>query len=168
MSPADQLKQRLRSIHDVPVQDGAYLEERWCPPAVAALLFHCGVEMRPRGIRQIPGPPLQCTMNAFNNASAHPGSAPFFGLGVYDDRQSGEVYWWPHCWVVCRDGLLLDSAALATQPHYIGVPWGVSLLKAVGEAHPVYPMLIRRPFMNLCMPPLDFLEPRPISVGGES
>ncbi|MBU6481494.1 MAG: hypothetical protein KGS09_13230 [Nitrospirae bacterium] len=144
----EQLKQRLTAICDVPVQDGSYLEERWCPPSVAELLFHCGIEMNPTDIRHMPGPPLQCTTNAFNNASQHPGSMPFFGLGVYDALDSDAVYWWPHCWVVLPDGTLVDSANLSKTPHYLGVPWTTSLLYAVTQDHPLHPMLVRRPFMN--------------------
>lgn len=151
LSPIEQLKQRLRTIHEAGFQNARYLQEYWCPPTVALLLFQEGQEMRPARIQHTPGyEPLQCFSNALLNWLKAPAtSLPYVGLAVYGNHQPTQQneIWWPHCWVMCDDGTLLDSAELSPTPHYVGVPLGSALFRAVEGGpieHPIFTVLAKR------------------------
>lgn len=166
LAPIDHLKRRLYSIHQAGFQSLDYLERVWCPPRVAALLCHEGRELRPAKIIYTPGfPPLHCLSNALQNFMQDPEHrVPYIGLAVYgnhaDTQLLHDTIWWPHCWVMCRDGsasetsgVLLDSAELSPTPHYVGVPFGPSLYRAVEETkeHPIYELLgTRLGLWHLC------------------
>src|ERR1700682_4610492 len=155
LNAIDQLTHRLYSIHPAGFQSHTYLEQVWCPPRIAALLYHEGQELHPTGIEYAPGfPPLHCLSKALQNFMQHPEDrVPYFGLAVYgnhdpatQERPLQKTIWWPHYWVMCGDGKLLDTAELSPTPHYVGLPFGPALYRAVEatKEHPIYHLLETR------------------------
>lgn len=132
----DQLHSRLFNIYPAPFQNDPNLLV-WLSPEVLGLLLKFGTEVVPREIQYGVGRPLDCHRNALEYASsneyaslhagctANPVSVAYFGLSVF------QGVWWVHSWVVCADGLLIDSEPPTTPAHYFGIPWGLELYQAI-------------------------------------